>query len=445
VPFGTPVIRPFAALLVLFGITLGFVASDATGPHRQAAHAAPDEAVAGFAATPSGNGTWTVTSDGDVTATGDARDFGDMAGQPLSHPIVGIAGTPSGAGYWLVASDGGIFSFGDATFHGSVGGQSLNQPIVGIAGTPSGAGYWLVASDGGIFSFGDATFHGSTGALTLVQPITAIAPTARGAGYWLVASDGGIFSFGDATFHGSVGGQSRGDIVVGMASSGGAGYWLVTAAGEVLAFGDAANYGSAPAGTSGVAGILRSANGYVITSGDGTTIRFTRAGITIDRGTGPAPDRAAAVARQIFDLVNDERAARGLRPLAWDPQLAGLAADWSTAMARTGSLGHRDLQAQIGQPGYLGIYADLAENILDSGSLSANQAHAEWMRSDPHRANELQPGFDSIGVAVVCVDGHAWATENYGRHIGSTAPPVTRGAAPPLGSILANRPGGTAC
>jgi hypothetical protein len=37
--------------------------------------------------------------------------------------MVGMAATQSGQGYWTVASDGGIFNFGDAVFFGSVAGQ----------------------------------------------------------------------------------------------------------------------------------------------------------------------------------------------------------------------------------------------------------------------------------------------------------------------------------
>jgi hypothetical protein len=86
-----------------------------------------------------------------------------MGGTRLNRPMVGMAATPAGDGYWTVASDGGIFTFGAARYLGSTGGIALNRPIVGMAVTPTGLGYWLVATDGGIFAFGDAVFHGSTG------------------------------------------------------------------------------------------------------------------------------------------------------------------------------------------------------------------------------------------------------------------------------------------
>jgi outer membrane protein assembly factor BamB len=122
----------------------------------------------------------------------------------------------SGDGYWSVASDGGVFSHHGAKFYGSTGNLRLNQPIVGMAPTPDGHGYWLVASDGGIFSFGDARFYGSTGNTKLNEPIVGLLASDAGTGYSEVAADGGIFTFGSGVpYLGSVPGihQNISDIV----------------------------------------------------------------------------------------------------------------------------------------------------------------------------------------------------------------------------------------
>jgi hypothetical protein len=252
----------------------------------QASSASEASTIAGLAVaaapTPDGLGFWVAWSNGAVTAEGDAKWYGDMAGVHLTRPVVGIAATADGHGYWLLASDGGVFSFGDAVFHGSTGnmvlhapalqmmathdgkgydfvagdggiftfgdatfygstgGMTLDKPVVGMASTPDGRGYWLVASDGGIFTFGDARFHGSTGSLALSKPVVAMASTSNGGGYWLLASDGGIFSFGNAAFHGSGATQADGSPAVSLVATGdGAGYWIVLADGRVLAEGDA--------------------------------------------------------------------------------------------------------------------------------------------------------------------------------------------------------------
>ena len=232
-----------------------------------------------MASTPDGSGYWLTTSEGAVTAFGDAHSYGSMAAQHLNQPIVGITATPDGEGYWLVASDGGIFAFGDARYLGSEGGYHLNRPVVGMADTPDGAGYWLVASDGGVFTFGDAGFFGSTGSWHLNQPVVGMAATPDGHGYWLVASDGGVFTFGDAGFFGSTGSWHLNQPVVGMAAaSDGHGYWLVASDGGVFAFGDAPFDGS-QAGhplNSPVDSIeaTQDGHGYWLVAGDGGVFAF---------------------------------------------------------------------------------------------------------------------------------------------------------------------------
>jgi hypothetical protein len=198
--------------------------------------------VVGIVATPDGGGYWLVDTAGDVSAFGDARSYGSLAGTTLNAPIVGMAATADGRGYWLVGADGGIFSFGDATFHGSTGGMTLNAPITAMAADPDSDGYWLVAADGGIFSFG-APFEGSTGGMTLNAPVVGMAASPDGNGYALVSSDGGVFSFGDSTFYGSLGASPPADGVTSLGvAPGDDGYYLVGPAGEVYGFGPGAPY-----------------------------------------------------------------------------------------------------------------------------------------------------------------------------------------------------------
>jgi hypothetical protein len=83
--------------------------------------------------TPSGNGYWTIESDGNLANFGDAVVL--SSSQPVTDPILGAVRTPSGAGLWLFSASGSIYRFGDAKDLGSLSSTKLNKPIVGMAGT----------------------------------------------------------------------------------------------------------------------------------------------------------------------------------------------------------------------------------------------------------------------------------------------------------------------
>ena len=392
-----------------------------------------------MAATPSGNGYWLVASDGGIFSFGDARFYGSTGAIALNRPIVAMAATRSGNGYWLVASDGGIFSFGDARFYGSTGAMSLTSPVTGMAATRSGNGYWLVASDGGIFSFGDARFYGSTGAMSLTSPVTGMAATRSGNGYWLVASDGGIFSFGNARFYGSTGAIALDRPIVAMATTpDGNGYWLIASDGGIFAFGGARFYGSA-AGQPAIGTITSMAaspsGGYWMVTADGAVFTATPSG-----GLSPDPNLVArtpevAVAQDLFQRINDERAARGLRTLAWDSVLGDLAGSWARQMAADGRMYHQNLEGLFDTPLVAGRFVALRENIYTgNGSYrDAGSSHVAFMRSDPHRADILAPGLTSVGVGAACVNGTLWVTEDFGIASGNPVPgPVPVPAVDPI-------------
>jgi uncharacterized protein YkwD len=364
----------------------------------------------------------------------------------FAAPIVGITATPSGQGYWRVGLDGGIFAFGDARFHGSTGAMRLNQPIVGMAATPTGSGYWLVASDGGIFAFGDARFHGSTGAIRLNQPIVGMAATPTGSGYWLVASDGGIFAFGDARFHGSTGAIRLNQPIVGMAPArDGRGYLLVAADGGVFPFGSAEFFGSAATACPGspATGIATSprTRGYWISFADGRTYALSPS--STPPVCGPTGNtRAALATRDYFDRLNAERQARGLHVLRWDPALGDYAAAWSQNMAAHG-FRHSDIGALL-RDGRLNF---VGENIASGrgAGMTAGVLHVAWMRSDGHRANMLQPGFDVVGIGVYCAgDGTMFATQVFG-HLSASGPAPRSTVTPPVDPIVRGDPGTASC
>lgn len=163
-------------------------------------------------------------------------------------------------------------------------------------------------------------------------------------------------------------------------------------------------------------------------------------------GTLPA-SASDAIAADVFDRLNDERAARGLPPLRWDAQLAGLATGSSVQMSRTDDYVHSDLDQVIQDPAYGERWSGLGENIqhIPPGHSTAGRAHAGWMRSDGHRMNILNAGYDAVGIGIVCDgDGRMWASQTFGRMQGSQGPGYDH-TAPPADPIHHADTGGSSC
>jgi uncharacterized protein YkwD len=119
-------------------------------------------------------------------------------------------------------------------------------------------------------------------------------------------------------------------------------------------------------------------------------------------------------ARELYLMVNNERAAHGLGPVGWNDQLGGLAQGWSYHMAATGTMSHQNLNAILTSPGF-GHFSGLGENVISGGcGMSAAQMHGAWMNSPAHRANILG-NFNAIGIGVVCSGGTVYATEDFAR------------------------------
>jgi uncharacterized protein YkwD len=288
-----------------------------------------------------------------------------------------------------VARDGGVFTFGDARFYGSTGSRRLNQPIVGAASTPSGHGYWFVARDGGVFSFGDARFLGSVGGAHLSQPIVGMAPASNGSGYLLLSASGRVFNFGTAPNYGSATDTCTGAPAVAIATASKArGYWI--------AFANAQAYALSPA-----------------SSGPKCKPSTTT--------------KLGAASADLFGRMNDERGARGLAPLTWNPTLANYAAAWSKTMG-TSNLHHSNISQLLGVFDYVG------ENIaMGSAGVSAGALHVAWMHSQEHRDNILSPGYEEAGIGVYCAaDGSIWATAEFARPSSAgPAPAGYNGGTPP--------------
>jgi len=120
--------------------------------------------------------------------------------------------------------------------------------------------------------------------------------------------------------------------------------------------------------------------------------------------------QSSGYTRELYDLVNADRARHGLPGFGWDNQLGGLAQGWSQYMASAG-MGHRNIY-EILNLGFGGA----AENVIRSPNcnISPAQVEAAWMNSPAHRNNILGP-YNVIGIGVVCANGQLWATQDFGR------------------------------
>jgi uncharacterized protein YkwD/uncharacterized membrane protein required for colicin V production len=106
--------------------------------------------------------------------------------------------------------------------------------------------------------------------------------------------------------------------------------------------------------------------------------------------------------RQLFELVNQERQAAGLRLLGWDPRLVPVGRAHAEEMFRLRYFGHvspntgtpfdRLSRARIG-------YQRAGENLAYAQSVAV--AHRGLMESEGHRANILRPEFTHLGIGVV--------------------------------------------
>lgn len=154
--------------------------------------------------------------------------------------------------------------------------------------------------------------------------------------------------------------------------------------------------------------------------------------------------RAEVIARRIHELINRERAAKGLSPLAFDSRLAAVARGHSRDMAKRNYFDHNspeghDFSQRYGRAGYdcairAGGMVHLgAENIAlnhryaatatingvkyydwNSEDKIAATTVEGWMNSPGHRKNILTPHWqrEGIGVEIAPNDG-VYITQNF--------------------------------
>jgi len=126
----------------------------------------------------------------------------------------------------------------------------------------------------------------------------------------------------------------------------------------------------------------------------------------------PPPPQSGtdAYESQILALVNAERSAAGLRPLAAQTCPDGFAEPWSPHMAAEGRLSHQSLNPILNRCG--GHAA--AENVGMNSSAWPGDMVAGFMGSPPHRANILNGSYTGIGIgAYRDAPGVWWVTQDF--------------------------------
>lgn len=132
--------------------------------------------------------------------------------------------------------------------------------------------------------------------------------------------------------------------------------------------------------------------------------------------------------RELLALTNKDRAARGLGPLRWSPELAQAAQLHALQMVERNELEHQfrgepDLATRAGRAG--AHFRAVAENIALGPDVV--DLHRQWMHSPPHRANILDPEMDSIGIALIRVGGTIWAVEDFSHAVTALGPSELEG------------------
>jgi uncharacterized protein YkwD len=104
----------------------------------------------------------------------------------------------------------------------------------------------------------------------------------------------------------------------------------------------------------------------------------------------------------MLDLVNEERRAAGLKPLAPDPEMTEVARAHSADMFARGYFAHvspdglnpfdRMTRARV-------TFRAAGENLALAPTLHV--AHTGLMNSPGHRANILQPSFGRLGIGIM--------------------------------------------
>ncbi|MER6344308.1 CAP domain-containing protein [Streptomyces sp. NPDC001595] len=123
----------------------------------------------------------------------------------------------------------------------------------------------------------------------------------------------------------------------------------------------------------------------------------------------------SAAEAEVLQLVNEERAKAGCRPVAANSALSKLARDFSEDMAARDFFDHTDPGGATpwDRAEKAGI-SDLGGENIARGQSDAAAVMEAWMNSPGHRANILNCEFTTLGVGVHFGPGGPWWTQDFG-------------------------------
>jgi len=124
---------------------------------------------------------------------------------------------------------------------------------------------------------------------------------------------------------------------------------------------------------------------------------------------------------QFVDLVNRERAARGLNQLTIDPMLVRVARAHSREMCDKRYFSHTSPTPRLATPldRYLAMaprpgWALIGENLFYCSIVDVARGHRALMNSEGHRANILEPRYENIGIGEYkSAEGHYYVTQMF--------------------------------